>query len=171
MVVWRRAAPKGEDCSAPKEQPSTRGKHASRAKGIPISSSRAKSRDLYSRTINDEYEKAEKRRNKTSVFFGALLRMTAVQWRFLDCARNDDTGKLLSKHAGIFVIGISLLVSWSPHSTFPPPRTVPICYNKYKKALTLLRKNNNTPDHRTLSKEERPWTKFSIAVPAGTSKN
>ena len=87
------------------------GKHASRAKGIPISSSRAKSRDIYSRTINDEYEKAEKRRNKTSVFFGALLRMTAVQWRFLDCARNDDTGKPLSKHAGIFVIGISLLVS------------------------------------------------------------
>ena len=131
---WRRAAPKGEDCSAPKEQPSTRGKHASRAKGIPVSSSRAKSRDLYSRTINDENEKAEKRSNKTSVFFGALLRMTAVQWRFLDCARNDDTGKPLSKHAGIFVIGISLLVSWSPHPTFPSPRIGCICYNKSNKS-------------------------------------
>ena len=110
------------------------GKHASRAKGIPISSSRAKSRDLYSRTINDEYEKAEKRRNKTSVFFGALLRMTAVQWRFLDCARNDDTGKPLSKHAGIFVIGISLLAAWSPHPTFPSPRIGCICYNKGNKS-------------------------------------
>lgn len=110
------------------------GKHASRAKGIPISSSRAKSRDLYSRTINDENEKAEKRSNKTSVFFGALLRMTAVQWRFLDCARNDDTGKPLSKHAGIFVIGISLLAAWSPHPTFPSPRIGCICYNKSNKS-------------------------------------
>lgn len=97
------------------------GKHAGCAKGILVPSSRAKSRDPYGRTINDEYEKAEKRSIKTSIFFCALLRMTAVQWRFLDCARNDDTGKPLSKHAGIFVIGMSLLVS-SSHFSFPENR-------------------------------------------------